>query len=69
MIYEYPEEFIVPFTYVDDLEEKKEYRNKKCKALNDDEINIFSENLKKDYITKILNDIDNDYADNEILSW
>ena len=35
MIYEYPEEFIVPVVYVKELKEKAIYRDKKSKYLHE----------------------------------
>ena len=122
MIYEYPEKFVVPVVYVDDLKEKTMHRDweikylqvesmvKPDKNMEDDNIftineydnetfyegingkkeitylefddkllkktyqkNMFSENeiqenLDNDNMSSILNDIDEDYANNETLS-
>lgn len=46
MIYEYPEEFIVPVVYVKDLKDKSSYRCKKPKSLHVDKLLMPNEELQ-----------------------
>ena len=50
MIYEYPEEFIVPVVYVQDLKDKTMYRCKKSKSLHEGKLLIPDEELKENEI-------------------
>ena len=45
MIYEYPQEFIVPVVYVEDLKEKNIYRGNKTKSLHEDKLLIPEQKL------------------------
>jgi hypothetical protein len=80
MIYKYPEEFIIPVVYADDLKEKSSYRHEESEELRDWKLIIFNDellgnkmfqgdmNISSDENTdKILSDIDNDYANSETL--
>lgn len=46
MIYEYPEEFIIPVIYVDDLKVKSSYRHGNFESLRDWKILILDEDLQ-----------------------
>lgn len=50
MIYEYPEEFIIPVIYVDDLKAKSGYRNEDFESSRDWKILILEEELLGDEI-------------------
>jgi hypothetical protein len=50
MIYEFPEEFIVPVVYVKDLKDNDIYRDKKFKALHEDKLLIPDQELQGDGI-------------------
>ena len=50
MIYEYPQEFIVPVVYVKDLKDKAIYRCKKPKSLHAGELLMPDEELQGDEI-------------------
>lgn len=50
MIYEYPEEFIVPVDYVNDLKDKEIYRCKKSKSLHEGKLLIPNKELQEDGI-------------------
>ena len=80
MIYEYPEEFIIPVVYADDLKEKSSYRHEESEGLRDWKLIIFDDELLGDKMfqgdmnispdentDKILSDIDNYYANSETL--
>jgi len=45
MIYEYPEEFIIPVVYADDLKEKSIYRHEERKELRDWKLIILDDEL------------------------
>ena len=45
MIYEYPEEFIIPVVYADDLKEKSIYRHEESKELRDWKLIILDDEL------------------------
>lgn len=46
MIYEYPEEFIVPIVYVDDFKDKYMYRDKNSNSLQEDKLSIPDKKLQ-----------------------
>jgi len=48
MIYEYPEEFIIPVTYVDDLKVQSSYRHEDFEASRDWKILILDKDLQGD---------------------
>src|SRR5471030_2056718 len=50
MIYEFPEEFIVPVVYVKDLKDNDIYRDKKFKDLHEDKLLIHDQELQGDGI-------------------
>jgi hypothetical protein len=50
MIYEFPEEFIVPVVYVKDLKDNDTYRDKKFKALHENKLLIPGQELQVDGI-------------------
>lgn len=74
MIYEYPKEFIIPVTYIEDLVEKRNeivrewnlFENQYEEPIYD--YNMFYEISDNDNTKSILNDIDEDYAASETLS-
>lgn len=53
MIYEYPEEFVVPVTYVNDLREEPMHREWEVKYLQVEKLLIPEEKLQEDEISKI----------------
>ena len=50
MIFKYPEEFIVPVAYVQDLKDKTLYRFQESESLDEDKLLISDEELKENEI-------------------
>ena len=68
MIYEYPEEFIVPVVYVKDLKDKAIYRCKKPKSLHAGELLMPDEELQGDEIFIAEIDIYGDFKNENFLN-
>lgn len=66
MIYEYPEEFIIPVVYSDDLKEEYGYRHEEFEPLGDWKLLILDEELQGDKIFKKNTDIEIANENNDI---
>jgi len=58
MIYEYPEEFIIPVVYSDDIKEKSGFRHEDFEPLRDWKLVIFDDELEGDKVFQDNKDIE-----------
>ena len=68
MIYEYPQEFIVPVVYVEDLKDKYMYRCNKPKSLHEDKLLIPEQELQGNEIFLAEIDIYGEFQNKDINS-